>query len=201
MFCKPGALPHYFRYDPETGHLYWKQKRRGRNCNVPAGSINKLTKYVLLSNAGFKLFAHDIVWAYVTKSYPKTPVYHLNGKRWDNRFENLSLSPPALAPIYVHDFLRDQTNLKETFRYDEVTGELYWKHPRQGRSLKRPAGHITETTGHKVIFFNRQPCKTEYVVWLLHGFEIPKGRIRHINGNPSDNRIENLYDEGVHDFI
>lgn len=201
MLWNPETLPHYFRYDPATGHLYWKQKRRGRNCNKPAGSINKLTKCVIISCIGMQLFAHDIVWAYVTGKYSKAPIRHKNGNRWDNRFENLyegMLDPDGT--LFAPSLLSNGT-IEKHLRYDKETGQLFWKEPRQGRSLKVPAGHFSSATGGRIVSINTFPFKAEYLIWLLENDgQKPLGTIRHRDGKKYNNRIENLYDD-FFDFL
>lgn len=92
----------------------------------------------------------------------------------------------------------------EFFNYDEETGNLFWK-PR-GREWfnhdkyhytwnKRFAGKIagrTKSNGYKeVAIFNRL-YQQHRIVWAIFNGEWPEEEIDHINGNPSDNRIENL---------
>ena len=46
--------------------------------------------------------------------------------------------------------------------------------------------------GYVVVFFNGKIYKAHRLIWaIVHG-ELPKGHIDHINGNRSDNRIQNL---------
>jgi len=85
--------------------------------------------------------------------------------------------PKRLPPIERIEF---------DFTYDPIKGILYSKHgnsigatDKDGGSLKIRVGSNT-TTGARV-------C------WALYYRKDPIGRvIRHINGNPFDNRIENL---------
>jgi len=94
--------------------------------------------------------------------------------------------------------------LKECFEYSADTGCLTWK--------KRPEGHFKTKQGF--INFNRDNAgnpvgsinnrqylttrlkgKVQIVhrlIWAIHYGEYPHGFVDHINGNRSDNRIENL---------
>ena len=78
------------------------------------------------------------------------------------------------------------------FRYDAETGEIYWRHAAQGRQLERPAGYLTDQGRRKInmdysIFFCHR------LVWVMHNGQIPEGlEIDHIDGDRTNNRIENL---------
>jgi hypothetical protein len=100
--------------------------------------------------------------------------------------------------------------LRQLLRYEPETGKLYW--------LERPvsmfvdgdhsAGHtcaawnakfagkiaFTATTkwGHKRGRLAGNNFKAHRVAWALYTGNWPNGEIDHINGDPGDNRIENL---------
>jgi len=93
------------------------------------------------------------------------------------------------------------TDVVFEFRYDDETGELFWKNPRQGRNLKKPAGHVSKLSGYRIIAFDGMQLNAHDLVWLRHNIEPPVGFVRHLNGRRTDNRIKNLYDDGVSDFI
>lgn len=77
--------------------------------------------------------------------------------------------------------------VREIFDYDPQTGFLTRKRKAQGlvAGYARPGVYrFTCIDGYRFL--------THRVVWLwIHG-EWPDGYIDHINGNPSDNRIDNL---------
>lgn len=78
----------------------------------------------------------------------------------------------------------------QTF-FDYKNGELFWKIDR-GNNIKRGdiAGSIYER-GYKRVSVNNRRFPVHKIVWLYHNGYLPK-LVDHINGNPSDNRIENL---------
>lgn len=79
----------------------------------------------------------------------------------------------------------------ELFFYSD--GILYWK-DKPARWMKR--GDIAGTTlksGHCSVSINGKRFYVHRLIWEIHNGQIPSGMvIDHINGNPGDNRIENL---------
>ena len=80
--------------------------------------------------------------------------------------------------------------LKEHFDYRD--GHLFWIKPTNNRVK---AGHqfgSYDNYGYRVGGFNGKVYKEHRLIWLYHYKTWPKECIDHINGNPGDNRIENL---------
>lgn len=99
----------------------------------------------------------------------------------------------------------DPKKLKELFSYNYESGILTWNHRPiemfcDERSWKiwntRYAGkQITNNRrGYVGIRILGKNYFAHRVIWALHYGEWPKNQIDHINGVPSDNRIENLRD-------
>ena len=84
-------LNEVFRYDPETGLLYWK-KKSGRKVRVGkiAGTkrVGGKKHYLHLSLDKKFLTVHRIAWAMTYREWPET-VDHINGNGLDNRIVNL----------------------------------------------------------------------------------------------------------------
>lgn len=86
---------------------------------------------------------------------------------------------------------------RQLLRYEAKTGKLFWL-PRGEIAFDRYyAGREAFTAdfrGYKVggIYYRRQYAHR--VVFAIHHGKWPEGEIDHINGNRSDNRIENLRD-------
>ena len=92
---------------------------------------------------------------------------------------------------------------KRLLRYDPHTGWLFWAYLTAHKSLTpEQAIHATRAT------FYAGPAKTTAyvnlggkrttaarVVWVLHKGAWPANKLRHRNGNPSDDRMENLSDQ------
>lgn len=77
-------------YSPETGQLVWKKLRTGSNRKIGdvAGHIQPLG-YVTVRVLGKAIQAHRLIWFWVTGEWPDCEIDHRNGKRSDNRWENL----------------------------------------------------------------------------------------------------------------
>lgn len=83
-----------------------------------------------------------------------------------------------------------QEEANRLFEYRD--GELYRKLDRNNRfKAKSKAGHFVKSTGYRVIEISNVPYPEHSIVYLMHHGFIPK-MVDHINGCPTDNRIENL---------
>jgi len=103
--------------------------------------------------------------------------------------------------------LPDPELLRKLLSYDSATGFLTWKlRPRDlfpndwqwrrwnTRHAGKPALTADKGDGYLGGSVMCVRCKTHRVVWALHYGKWPEADIDHINGNRSDNRIENLRD-------
>lgn len=76
-------------YNPETGGFIWiKPTRRGFHVGDKAGSIDSYG-YVVMSLHGEIYKAHRLAFLYMTGSFPKLEVDHINRVPGDNRWSNL----------------------------------------------------------------------------------------------------------------
>ena len=91
----PQEIFKFFRYDSETGKIYWK-KQSGRR-GVPgkeAGHANR-AGYIEIRLSKKTYLAHRIAWALFHETTEVPPMLdHINNCRADNRIENLR---PATA--------------------------------------------------------------------------------------------------------
>lgn len=86
-------------------------------------------------------------------------------------------------------------DFKKYFKYNPITGTLTWinaQGPRKSFLMeKKEAGSFGHRRSRNVKLHDKS-YRIHRVIWaIVHG-KWPKDQIDHINGDPSDNRIENL---------
>lgn len=80
-------------YDPDTGVLTWRVKRRGHNIvGGRAGCANGANGYRVIKVDGKVYLEHRLVWFYITGQWPERDIDHVNGDRRDNRLVNLRVA-------------------------------------------------------------------------------------------------------------
>ncbi len=85
-----------FDYDPNTGHLTWKNSRLGVLKGSQAGCIKARPdgrKYLHVQYMNRTLLAHRIIFMLMQGFWPQM-VDHINGDGTDNRWENLRCASP-----------------------------------------------------------------------------------------------------------
>lgn len=86
------------------------------------------------------------------------------------------------------DFTLTQEYLHSLFNYKD--GQLFWKISRFGASKNIPAGSITNRN-YRVVYIDYKQYQLHKIIFLYHHGFYPK-LIDHIDGNPANNKIENL---------
>lgn len=87
-----------------------------------------------------------------------------------------------------------QVRLREVLNYDETTGFFSW---RTDKASTVPAGKRAGSfhqRGYRIICLDGRRYREHRLAWLWCKGEFPTAYIDHINGDRSDNRIENLRD-------
>ena len=74
-------------YDPDTGDLYWRVRKIGRQIKKPVGAINSIGYRTLCINYK-RYYTHRIIWLMLYGVWPEQ-IDHINHVRHDNRIENL----------------------------------------------------------------------------------------------------------------
>jgi hypothetical protein len=85
--CSQKELRDIFDYCKETGRLLWKPRPRVF-AGQPAGCANA-NGYVRIRLNQSNYWAHRLVWYWHSGNWPKEEIDHINGRRDDNRIENL----------------------------------------------------------------------------------------------------------------
>lgn len=86
-----------------------------------------------------------------------------------------------------------QDELKQWLHYDPLTGVFTWLKANSNRVfVGRVAGSVRKNTGYVMIHINKKFYYGHRLAWLyVHGY-FPASYMDHIDGNPNNNRIENL---------
>lgn len=73
-------------YSAETGHFHWIY---GPRKGSRAGSVDKTAGYEQICIDQTLYRSHRLAWLYVNGEFPAGQIDHINGRRSDNRIENL----------------------------------------------------------------------------------------------------------------
>lgn len=87
----------------------------------------------------------------------------------------------------------DTQQLKTYFAYNPTDGSLTHRLPSKGRGAKKPgdtAGTL-QPNGYLQVMVNRKRYYVHRLIWQYHYGTTPE-TIEHINGDKTDNRVENL---------
>lgn len=82
------VLRSLFKYDPETGDIFWISSGRGKIKKRPAGT-QELSGYKGIVINGKRIRSHIIAWALYHNKWPEDQLDHINGIKTDNRIANL----------------------------------------------------------------------------------------------------------------
>lgn len=76
-------------FDFDGQNLVWKQRRKRVIVGTIAGGICPISGYrnIRLDKKAYR--AHRLIWLWQYGSFPINEIDHINGKRYDNRLENL----------------------------------------------------------------------------------------------------------------
>lgn len=109
----------------------------------------------------------------------------------------------SLILEYIMEIAQDY--LKECFDYNPDTGSLKWKARDVSHFKTLNAASVwnskyantevgTLKSGRKILSLDGKKHKVHRIIWIICHGQSPENHIDHINGNPEDNRLENLRD-------
>ena len=84
--------------------------------------------------------------------------------------------------------------LQELFNCDPTAGILRWRVKINRRIIADSVAGTINSFGYRVICIDGVRYRAHRLIWFYAHREWPKNDIDHINGNPDDNRLENLRD-------
>jgi hypothetical protein len=173
QLLEPAELRELLRYDPESGHLYWRSREphqfRGshpewecarwntRYAGRKAGTITD--GYVVLRLDGRGYRAHRVAWALHFGVWPDGELDHENRIRFDNRISNLREAP---RPVNMKNLPR---------RRDNKTGVTGVKWCRNERKYKVRIGktHLGTFDDFDAAVATRRAAEIEHGYHPSHG--------------------------------
>ena len=85
-----------------------------------------------------------------------------------------------------------QEDLVKLLSYNKATGEFVWRDSAHWKVRGKKAGRIDARYGYIRIGIVRKVYQAHRLAWLYVYNEYPRQQLDHINGDRTDNRIENL---------
>ena len=85
-----------------------------------------------------------------------------------------------------------QEELKQLLSYDPETGVFVWLVSRGKSKIGKVAGHVMLKDGYIQIGISGKYYQAHRLVWLYTYGNFPDCQIDHIDGNPANNKLENL---------
>ena len=116
-------------YNPETGEMYWRERKQGRKFGL-LGSLDGKGHLRICIN-GKQHAAHRLAWLYVHGEWPKDQIDHINCVKTDNRIANLREATNA----------ENMRNVgKQSNNTSGIKGVSWHKHTRKWRATIKVDG-------------------------------------------------------------
>jgi len=111
----------YFRYNPDTGFLYWIS---GDKAGEVAGTVYK-NGYVTIAFGGKVYTGHRLAWVLHYGEWPQVEIDHINHNKSDNRIMNLRAVQIGENQKNMPMSRRNKTGV--TGIYLQNAGKPYWR--------------------------------------------------------------------------
>lgn len=110
-------------YNPGTG-VFVRKETTSFNPKVKVGGVAGFqysNGYLGIRVGGKRYLAHRLAWFYSTGSWPVGELDHINGKRDDNRIENLRVATRSLNMANIHAPSKSKSGVRGVC-FDKATG-------------------------------------------------------------------------------
>ena len=139
-------LKRHLSYNEENG-VFTRLIKTARTAKVgyPAGYTDK-RGYVRVKLLGSMYRAHRLAWFWVTGSWPKQDIDHINGILNDNRFSNLR---DVSVMVNQQNLKKAQVNNKTGFLGVNIKGKKYYATIRINKKKKHIGAFDTPEEAHE----------------------------------------------------
>lgn len=126
-----------FRYDPDTGHIYWKENRKKKLVGARAGTIDQ-KGYVMIKLRWQGFSAARLAWMlhYGVELDPTLTIDHIDRNRSNNRIDNLRAVSQSINNINRDVRINYYSRLKNG-RFQAMAMQKYlgiYKTPEEARA-------------------------------------------------------------------
>lgn len=184
-------LKELLEYNPISGQFTWLKDAgfRGKAGDIAGGRDVYGSIRIGIDKQVYP--AHYLAWLYVHNEWP-TKVKHRNGRKDDNRIENLFVLKKDPVNGYKQNGEISHTRLRELLHYSPDTGSFIWKIATSNRGAVNSVAGFLLNTGYRYITLDGQKYLAHRLAWFYVNGEWPSGDIDHIDRNRDNNAIANL---------
>jgi hypothetical protein len=183
-------LTNLFDYDAENGELIRKVSEHGK----PAGKIGCVTdgrKRVKIE--GKRCTIAELVWIYHHGSKPSKAIDYVDGNRLNTRIENLRLLGANKGVTATAERVRYLMD------YNPESGVLTYKNKTSKHAVNVRIGDkvgwakdCLSNYSYWAVEIDSITYRLSHIAWLHYYGELPKGEIRHKNGDNADMSVANM---------
>jgi len=137
----------HWRYEPETGNVFWLEKKRGVPESLLAGAVND-EKRIIIGLKGRRYYAHRIAWVLMTKKPAPKIIDHINGNPSDNRWINLRVADDVTNQANLKKFPRGTVKRQHGF---EASIRVGGKKKYLGIFTTEEQAHVAYVDAHKSV--------------------------------------------------
>ncbi len=203
------------------GTGYWARNKHellliGTKGSIPAPVPGTQPESAILAPVGRHSEKPEVFHELIERLFPNIPKLEMFSRRarpgWDSWGAEADLPPhdedgviiddvpaigPATAPAPGAGGMSAKgddislADLRDMLDYSPETGEFRWK-VAKGRMQPGDTTGSDNGNGYLIIWIDGQRYRAHRLAWLYHYGQWPVADIDHVNGDPTDNRIENL---------